>query len=311
MSVEVGHKAVLLKEAVEALITNSDGLYVDGTFGRGGHAALILSQLSETGSLMAVDKDPKACEVAKKKFSKDARFEIKQASFADIRKLITEKQHEGTVSGVLLDLGVSSPQIDDPIRGFSFLRDGPLDMRMNPSCGISAAEWLSTAKENDIAQVLKDYGEERYSKRIARAIAAARADKPITRTGQLAAIVKEANPAWEKDKHPATRAFQGIRIFINQELKDLESVLPDILEIMAVGGRLVIISFHSLEDRIVKRFIRDQEKGKAIPRGLPVMEKDIVRRLRSIGKIVKPSSLEIKGNVRARSAVMRIAEKLI
>ena len=311
MSVEVGHKAVLLKEAVEALITNPDGLYVDGTFGRGGHAALILSQLSETGSLMAVDKDPKACEVAKKKFSKDARFEIKQASFADIRKLITEKQHEGTVSGVLLDLGVSSPQIDDPIRGFSFLRDGPLDMRMNPSCGISAAEWLSTAKENDIAQVLKDYGEERYSKRIARAIAAARADKPITRTGQLAAIVKEANPAWEKDKHPATRAFQGIRIFINQELKDLESVLPDILEIMAVGGRLVIISFHSLEDRIVKRFIRDQEKGKAIPRGLPVMEKDIVRRLRSIGKIVKPSGLEIKDNVRARSAVMRIAEKLI
>ncbi|MBT3566473.1 MAG: 16S rRNA (cytosine(1402)-N(4))-methyltransferase RsmH, partial [Porticoccus sp.] len=255
MSVEVGHKAVLLKEAVEALITNSDGLYIDGTFGRGGHAALILSQLSETGSLMAVDKDPKACEVAKKKFSKDARFEIKQASFADIRKLITEKQHEGTVSGVLLDLGVSSPQIDDPIRGFSFLRDGPLDMRMNPSCGISAAEWLSTAKENDIAQVLKDYGEERYSKRIARAIVAARADQPITRTGQLAAIVKEANPAWEKDKHPATRAFQGIRIFINQELKDLESVLPDILEIMAVGGRLVIISFHSLEDRIVKRFI--------------------------------------------------------
>ena len=311
MSVEVGHKAVLLKEAVEALITNPDGLYVDGTFGRGGHAALILSQLSETGSLMAVDKDPKACEVAKKKFSKDARFEIKQASFADIRKLITEKQHEGTVSGVLLDLGVSSPQIDDPIRGFSFLRDGPLDMRMNPSCGISAAEWLSTAKENDIAQVLKDYGEERYSKRIARAIVAARADQPITRTGQLAAIVKEANPAWEKDKHPATRAFQGIRIFINQELKDLESVLPDILEIMAVGGRLVIISFHSLEDRIVKRFIRDQEKGKTIPRGLPVMEKDIVRRLRSIGKIVKPSSLEIKGNVRARSAVMRIAEKLI
>ena len=311
MSVEVGHKAVLLKEAVEALITKPDGLYIDGTFGRGGHAALILSQLSETGSLMAVDKDPKACEVAKKKFSKDARFEIKQASFADIRKLITEKQHEGTVSGVLLDLGVSSPQIDDPIRGFSFLRDGPLDMRMNPSCGISAAEWLSTAKENDIAQVLKDYGEERYSKRIARAIAAARADKPITRTGQLAAIVKEANPAWEKDKHPATRAFQGIRIFINQELKDLESVLPDILEIMAVGGRLVIISFHSLEDRIVKRFIRDQEKGKAIPRGLPVMEKDIVRRLRSIGKIVKPSGLEIKDNVRARSAVMRIAEKLI
>ena len=311
MSIEVGHKAVLLREAVEALITDPDGLYVDGTFGRGGHAALILSKLSETGSLMAIDKDPKACEVAKQKFSKDARFEIKQASFADIRKLTTERQHEGTVSGVLLDLGVSSPQIDDPVRGFSFLRDGPLDMRMNPNCGISAAEWLSTAKENDIAQVLKDYGEERYSKRISRAIVAARTDKPITRTGQLAAIVKEANPAWEKDKHPATRAFQGIRIFINQELKDLESVLPDILEIMAVGGRLVIISFHSLEDRIVKRFIRDQEKGKAIPRGLPVMEKDIVRRLHSIGKVVKPSGLEVKGNIRARSAVMRVAEKLV
>jgi|TARA_B110000503_G_scaffold124373_1_gene190849 16S rRNA (cytosine1402-N4)-methyltransferase len=311
MSIEVGHKAVLLREAVEALITDPDGLYVDGTFGRGGHAALILSQLSATGSLMAVDKDPKACEIAKQKFSKDARFEIKQASFADIRKLITERQREGEISGVLLDLGVSSPQIDDPIRGFSFLRDGPLDMRMNPDCGISAAEWLSTAKENDIAQVLKDYGEERYSKRIARAIVAARGDKPITRTGQLAAIVKEANPAWEKDKHPATRAFQGIRIFINQELKDLESVLPDILEIMAVGGRLVIISFHSLEDRIVKRFIRDQEKGRVIPRGLPVMEKDIIRRLRSIGKAVKPSDLEVKGNIRARSAVMRIAEKLV
>jgi 16S rRNA (cytosine1402-N4)-methyltransferase len=301
----------LLREAVEALITDPDGLYVDGTFGRGGHAALILSQLSATGSLIAVDKDPKACEIAKQKFSKDARFEIKQASFADIRKLITERQREGEISGVLLDLGVSSPQIDDPIRGFSFLRDGPLDMRMNPDCGISAAEWLSTAKENDIAQVLKDYGEERYSKRIARAIVAARGDKPITRTGQLAAIVKEANPAWEKDKHPATRAFQGIRIFINQELKDLESVLPDILEIMAVGGRLVIISFHSLEDRIVKRFIRDQEKGRVIPRGLPVMEKDIIRRLRSIGKAVKPSDLEVKGNIRARSAVMRIAEKLV
>ena len=311
MSIEVGHKAVLLREAVEALITDPDGLYVDGTFGRGGHAALILSQLSATGSLIAVDKDPKACEIAKQKFSKDARFEIKQASFADIRKLITERQREGEISGVLLDLGVSSPQIDDPIRGFSFLRDGPLDMRMNPDCGISAAEWLSTAKENDIAQVLKDYGEERYSKRIARAIVAARGDKPITRTGQLAAIVKEANPAWEKDKHPATRAFQGIRIFINQELKDLESVLPDILEIMAVGGRLVIISFHSLEDRIVKRFIRDQEKGRVIPRGLPVMEKDIIRRLRSIGKAVKPSDLEVKGNIRARSAVMRIAEKLV
>ena len=305
------HKAVLLTEAVSGLITDTDGIYIDGTFGRGGHASLILSQLSNIGSLIAVDKDPEACEIARENFSRDVRFEIIQTSFANIRELVEQKKYSGKVAGVLLDLGVSSPQIDNPARGFSFLRDGPLDMRMNPEYGVSAAEWLSTAKENDIARVLKDYGEERYSKRIARAITRARLEKPITRTEQLASIVKDANPAWEKDKHPATRVFQGIRIFINKELEDLKNVLPDILDMLAVGGRLVVISFHSLEDRIVKRFIRDQEKGKHIPKGFPILEKDIIRRMRSITKATKSSDLEIKNNIRARSAVMRIAQKVI
>lgn len=305
------HKAVLLTEAVSGLITDTDGIYIDGTFGRGGHASLILSQLSNIGSLIAVDKDPEACEIARENFSRDVRFEIIQTSFANIRELVEQKKYSGKIAGVLLDLGVSSPQIDNPARGFSFLRDGPLDMRMNPEYGVSAAEWLSTAKENDIARVLKDYGEERYSKRIARAITRARLEKPITRTEQLASIVKDANPAWEKDKHPATRVFQGIRIFINKELEDLKNVLPDILDVLAVGGRLVVISFHSLEDRIVKRFIRDQEKGKHIPKGFPILEKDIIRRMRSITKAIKSSDLEIKNNIRARSAVMRIAQKVI
>jgi len=311
MSSDTEHKAVLLTEAVSGLITDTDGLYIDGTFGRGGHASLILSHLSTVGRLMAIDKDPRACEVARNKFSVDTRFEIRQTSFANIRKLVEEKKCYGKVTGVLLDLGVSSPQLDDPARGFSFLKDGPLDMRMDPDSGVSAADWLSIAKEDDIAQVLKDYGEERYSRRIARAIVSARADKAITRTGQLATIVKAANPAWEKDKHPATRAFQGIRIFINKELEDLKMVLPDILDVLAVGGRLVVISFHSLEDRIVKRFIRDQERGEHIPKGFPVMEKDIIRRLRSIKKAVKSTDLEVNDNRRARSAVMRIAQKLV
>lgn len=310
MSAQVEHETVLLEEAVEALITDPDGVYVDGTFGRGGHSALILSRLSDVGRLISVDKDPDACAVAADRFAADPRFEIVQASFADLAALADEREKMGVVNGVLLDLGVSSPQLDDPARGFSFLRDGPLDMRMNPEAGVSAAEWLSDAEEAEISRVLRDYGEERYARRIARAIVAAREEQPITRTAQLAAIVKEANPAWEKGKHPATRAFQGIRIYINRELDDLEKVLADVLDVLAVGGRLVVISFHSLEDRIVKRFIREQERGKPIPRGLPVMEKDIVRRLRSIGKAIKPGQSEVQANVRARSAVMRVAEKV-
>lgn len=310
MSAQVEHETVLLDEAVAELITDPDGLYVDGTFGRGGHSSLILSRLSDKGKLIAIDKDPEACAVARTRFSADSRFEIVQTSFADLNGLIAEKQMPGGISGLLLDLGVSSPQLDDAERGFSFLRDGPLDMRMNPDAGISAAEWISVAEEGDISRVLKDYGEERYARRIARAIVEARGEQPITRTAQLAAIVKEANPAWEKGKHPATRAFQGIRIFINKELDDLEKVLAGVVDMLSIGGRLVVISFHSLEDRIVKRFIREQERGKPIPRGFPVMEKDIVRRLRSVGKARKPGESEVRENVRARSAVMRVAEKV-
>ena len=311
MSEQGEHETVLLNEAVAALVTDPSGFYVDGTFGRGGHSSLILSSLGESGSLMSVDKDPDACSVAKQRFAGDSRFEIVQASFAELSDLIAQRNLSGSVSGVLLDLGVSSPQLDNPERGFSFLRDGPLDMRMDPDSGLSAAEWLAVAEEKEISRVLKDYGEERYARRIARAIVEARDESPITRTAQLAAIVKEANPAWEKGKHPATRAFQGIRIFINKELEDLETALAGVVDVLAKGGRLVVISFHSLEDRIVKRFIREQERGKPLPKGFPIMEKDIVRRMRSVGKAVKPGEMEVSGNVRARSAVMRVAEKLV
>ena len=310
MSAQVEHTTVLLDEAVDALVTDPNGFYVDGTFGRGGHATRILGALSERGRLMAIDKDPEACQVAGEKFAGDSRFQIVRGSFAQLAEMVSAQHRLGEVQGVLLDLGVSSPQLDDASRGFSFLRDGPLDMRMDPDAGISAADWLATAEEQEISRVLRDYGEERFARRMARAIIAARNEQPITRTARLAAIVAEANPSWEKGKHPATRAFQGIRIFINRELEDLELALASILDVLAVGGRLVVISFHSLEDRIVKRFIREQERGKPLPKGLPILEKDIVRRMRSVGKASKPGSAEVATNLRSRSAVMRVAEKL-
>lgn len=310
MSAQVEHTTVLLDEAVAALVTDPDGFYVDGTFGRGGHAARILAALSERGRLMGIDKDPLACQVASKKFAEDNRFQIVRGSFAQLAEMVSAQHQLGEVQGVLLDLGVSSPQLDDASRGFSFLRDGPLDMRMDPESGISAADWLATAEEQEITRVLRDYGEERFARRMARAIIAARNEQPITRTARLASIVAEANPSWEKGKHPATRAFQGIRIFINRELEDLELALASILDVLAIGGRLVVISFHSLEDRIVKRFIRENERGKPLPKGLPIMEKDIVRRMRSVGKASKPGAAEVAANIRSRSAVMRVAEKL-
>lgn len=310
MSAQVEHATVLLDEAVAALVADPDGFYIDGTFGRGGHSSLILSRLSPDGRLMAVDKDPAACAAAAAKLAGEPRFEMVRGSFADLAAMVAERGRSGKVQGVLLDLGVSSPQLDEAERGFSFLRDGPLDMRMDPDSGISAAEWLAKADESEIANVLWEYGEERFSRRMAKAIVAARVEQPITRTARLAAIISEANPAWEKGKHPATRAFQGIRIFINRELEDLERALSSVLDVLAVGGRLVVISFHSLEDRMVKRFIREQEKGKPLPKGLPVMEKDIVRRMRSVGKAVKPGDVEVGANPRARSAVMRVAEKV-
>lgn len=307
---DLPHQTVLLNEAVEALIQDRNGFYVDGTFGRGGHSAAILNRLSDQGRLLAFDKDTAAIDVAHRRFADDDRFSVVQASFAELAEQVEALGMKGHVNGLLLDLGVSSPQLDDAERGFSFLHDGPLDMRMDQTCGQSAAEWLAQAPEEEITQVLKEYGEERFGKRMARAIVSARAERPIVRTGQLAEIVKAANPAWEKGKHPATRAFQGIRIHVNSELADLEAVLAQSMDVLAPGGRLVVISFHSLEDRLVKRFIRRQEQGEPLPRGLPVTDAQLERRARSLGKAARAEAQEVSANVRARSAIMRVAEKL-
>ncbi len=307
---DLQHITVLLNEAVEALITDTQGFYVDGTFGRGGHSSLIVSRLGPQGRLMAIDKDLAAIATAEEKFSGETRFEIAHDSFAALKALVEARGMLGKVSGVLLDLGVSSPQLDEAERGFSFMQDGPLDMRMDQSRGMSAADWVNTAEESEIAWVLKEYGEERFAKRMARALITERQKKPFTRTGHLAEVIKAANPAWEKGKHPATRAFQAIRIQVNRELLDLEDVLAQALEVLAPGGRLVVISFHSLEDRLVKRFIRQQEQGDPIPKGLPVRDEQLNRTMRSCGKALKASDSEVDVNVRSRSAVMRVAEKL-
>lgn len=311
MTKSQGHETVLLHPAVDALVTDRAGFYVDGTFGRGGHSRLILEKLDADGKLLATDYDPQAVEVGLQLMRQDSRFEIFRGSFADVDVRVAELGYAQKVSGILLDLGVSSPQIDDAERGFSFTNDGPLDMRMDPQRGFSAAEWIAAASEEEIANVIYEFGEERYSRRIAKAIVRERAVEPITRTLQLAEIVKLANPAWEKHKHPATRAFQAIRIFINRELESLEKLLVKALNLLVPGGRLVIISFHSLEDRIVKQFIQRQSKGDDFPRDLPVMTSAIKPLLIKIGKVIKASDEEVAINPRSRSAVMRIAEKPI
>ncbi len=304
------HITVLLHEAVAALVTDPEGFYVDGTFGRGGHSALIMQQLSADGRLLGIDKDLAAIATANTRFADDARFAIAHGSFAELAQLVDARGMTGKVAGVLLDLGVSSPQLDEAERGFSFMQDGPLDMRMDQTRGQSAADWINTASEDDIVWVFKEYGEERFAKRMARAIIAERQKTPFTRTKHLAEVIKEANPAWEKGKHPATRAFQAIRIQVNSELIDLDSVLEQALAVLAPGGRLVVISFHSLEDRAVKRFIRRQELGDPVPKGLPIRDDQLNKRMRSIGKAVKASDDEVNANPRSRSAVMRVAEKL-
>lgn len=304
------HITVLLNEAVEALVTDTSGFYVDGTFGRGGHSGLILQQLALDGRLLGIDKDLAAIAAANARFGSDARFAIAHGSFAELAALIDERGMTGKVTGVLLDLGVSSPQLDEAERGFSFMQDGPLDMRMDQTRGQSAAEWVNSAGEDEITWVLKEFGEERFAKRMARAIIAERQKQAFTRTKHLAEVIKEANPAWEKGKHPATRAFQAIRIQVNNELGDLESVLDQALAVLAPGGRLVVISFHSLEDRVVKRFIRRQELGDPVPKGLPIRDDQLNKRMRSLGKAIKASDAEVNANVRSRSAVMRVAEKL-
>ena len=306
---ELKHISVLLSEALQGLAVRPDGLYIDGTFGRGGHSRAVLGQLSAEGRLLGFDKDPEAIRVGQQLAAEDGRFVVVQRSFAEMADELRRRGLHGQVDGVLLDLGVSSPQLDDPARGFSFLNDGPLDMRMNPSLGQSAAEWINSADEADIATVLWEYGEERFSRRMARAIVSRRAEQPFTRTADLAEVIKVANPAWEKHKHPATRAFQGIRIFINRELEDLADGLKAALDVLAPGGRLAVISFHSLEDRQVKHFMRREAKGAPLPRNLPVRDADIQVSLNLIGKAIKPSAEEVAANPRARSAVLRVAEK--
>lgn len=311
MSQTFSHTTVLLEEAVQELVTDREGFYIDGTFGRGGHSARILAELSEGGRLMAIDKDPEAISFAAERFADEPRFSIEHGSFAQLQSFVEQRGLMGQVTGVLLDLGVSSPQLDDPERGFSFVNDGPLDMRMDTSRGESAADWINRADEQEIADVMYRYGEERFSRRMARAIVAEREQAPITTTARLSKIITEANPRWEKGKNPATRAFQGIRIHINRELEDVEKCLDQALEVLAPGGKLVVISFHSLEDRIVKRFIRRHVKGdEHLPPGVPVTDAMMKRRLKSAGKAVKAGKDELSQNPRARSAVMRAAIKL-
>jgi len=307
---QAAHTTVLLHEAVDALVTDIDGFYVDGTFGRGGHAAELLGRLSGQGSVLAIDKDPQAISAGQERFAEDPRLQLFHGSFADLQNVAAEMGKTGDISGVLLDLGVSSPQLDQAERGFSFMRDGPLDMRMDTSRGMSAAEWIATADEQDIARVIKEYGEERFARRMASAVVKERVKAPITGTVQLAGILAAAHPAWERGKHPATKAFQAIRIFINRELEDLEDLLAQVIDNLKVGGRLVIISFHSLEDRRVKRFIRDQQQGIKLPKNLPIRDVDRGVRLVKVGKAIKPAVTEVDGNIRSRSAVMRIAERV-
>ncbi len=311
MGNELQHRTVLLDEAVDALVTRADGVYVDGTFGRGGHSRLVLERLSESGRLIAFDKDPLAIATAQQ--IADPRFGIVHESFASLRAAIAERG-VGRVSGVLLDLGISSPQIDDPERGFSFRADGPLDMRMDPTRGESAADWLARATVQELTEVIRDYGEERFAFQIAKALVARRAESdrlgPLVSTGELAQIVANVVKTREKGKDPATRTFQAIRIHINQELAELQVVLEAALSLLEQGGRLVVISFHSLEDRIVKRFMQAHASAPAVDRRLPIRAVDLPSPpLKIIGRVFA-SDAEVAANPRARSAVMRVAERI-
>jgi len=304
------HRPVLLEEAVDALRVRPDGIYVDGTFGRGGHSGAILARLGETGRLIAFDKDEAALKAAREQFGEDPRLHLVQGSFARLGEVARELDLVRRIDGLLLDLGVSSPQLDQAERGFSFQQDGPLDMRMDRSRGPSAADWLAEADEAELARVIRDYGEERFARRIARAIVQRRREAPLRTTAELAALIERAVPKRDPHKHPATRTFQAIRIHINEELEDLKSVLRQALDVLAVGARLVVISFHSLEDRIVKHFLREQARGPRLPKGVPVQHEAVQGRLRLIGKAVRAGEAEVAANPRARSAVMRVAEVL-
>jgi 16S rRNA (cytosine1402-N4)-methyltransferase len=303
---EVSHVPVLLEEAVNALRIREGETYVDGTFGRGGHSKAILAGLGVRGRLLAFDQDPAAIS---HRALEDPRLELIHARFSTMKEALAARGIR-EVAGVLLDIGTSSPQLDDPARGFSFMRDGPLDMRMDTSRGSTAADYVNRAEEGELRKVIAEYGEERFAKQVAAAIVAARRDGPIGTTKQLAEVVGRAVRTREPGQHPATRTFQALRILVNRELEELEVTLPQAADLLAPGGRLAVVSFHSLEDRIVKNFIRDRSTADKLPRGVPVRAKDLpTPQLRAIGKAIKPGEAEVGRNPRSRSAVLRIAEK--
>ena len=303
------HRPVLLEEAVEALNIRPDGIYLDGTFGRGGHSRAILARLSGIGRLFSLDRDPEAVAAGAELMENDPRFRIAQGNYADMERYVREWGVEEGLDGILLDLGVSSPQLDDPVRGFSFMGDGPLDMRMNPQQGVSAKEWLAEAPERELTRVFWEFGEERYARRIARSIVMARQEQRLETTGQLARLIENTIGRREKKKHPATRCFQAIRIYINDELAQLAKGLEVAIGLLRPGGRLAVISFHSLEDRLVKRTIREAARPGRVQRNIP-QHPDHAPVLKPLSKAIKPSADELSVNPRARSAVLRIAEKL-
>ncbi len=311
MPTDNSHISVLLDEAIQALAIDPDGIYIDCTFGRGGHSSQILSQLSPHGRLIAIDRDPTAIEAAKK-FSSDPRFKIEHFGFADLAEIAERNDVVGKVSGILFDLGVSSPQLDVAERGFSFMNDGPLDMRMDTTRGETAAEWLARADVEDISWVLRTFGEEKHAWRIANAIVDTREESPLTRTGELAALIKKTAPQREIKKHPATRSFQAIRMYINSELDQIEKALASSLDVLKTDGRLAVISFHSLEDRLVKQFMKKHSQGRQVPRGMPISEAELQKgkKLNLVGRKTKPSKDEVTRNVRSRSSVLRVAQRL-
>ena len=306
---EYQHITVLLNEAVDALAVREDGIYVDGTFGRGGHSRLILSRLGSQGRLIVFDKDPQAIGAAQKLAEKDGRVTVVHDGFSSFQTTLDKLGIE-EIDGALFDLGISSPQIDDGARGFSFRFDAPLDMRMDPTRGMSAAEWIATASEQDLHEVIKNYGEERFSRQIARAIVAQRTESPIDTTRKLAQLVAQNVRTRERGQDPATRTFQAVRIFINRELEEVEAVLPQVMGRLKQGGRLAVIAFHSLEDRIVKQFVKKYSQHPPLPRWAAVKEADLpLPPLRAVGKAIKPGVEETASNPRARSAVLRVAER--
>lgn len=315
MAATMAHIPVLLSEAVDGLNVRPEGIYVDGTFGRGGHSREILRRLGPGGRLVGIDRDPEAVKAGKALEAEDSRFTIVHSRFSRIAEVTESLGIKGSVDGILLDLGVSSPQLDEADRGFSFDHDGPLDMRMDPTEGVPASEWLNTASVSEIASVLRDFGEERFALKMAKAIVSDRAEKPFLRTSDLAGLAARVIPTREKGRNPATRTFQGIRIYINSELEEVRLALESSVSVLRAGGRLAVISFHSLEDRIVKQFIRRMEQGgskkKDIPFGLPVRNDELKSEplMRRIGSFIKPSEAECERNPRARSSVLRIAER--